>query len=323
MSVSRPARYEGPVLVLTGPTTTGKTALSIELSRRRPIEIISMDSRQVYVGMDIGTDKASPEDRVAIPHHGLDLVAPDERYSAGQFSRDARRWIDEIRSRGALPVIAGGTGFFLKSLLNPIFAEPELDPERRDRLRNWTGLQERETLERYVRALDPDRAGMAIEGGPQRMARTIEVAVLTGMPLSQWHRVSPPEAAGVPAAVVVLDLPREELHRRISIRVDRMIARGLEGEVRDLLDMGYGDATPGMTGTGYREMARFVRGEATLQEAKDAISSSTRKYARRQRTWFRHQLPSHAVTVDATQPVQRQAELVLTALDAQAIEGPE
>ncbi|MDE3001796.1 MAG: tRNA (adenosine(37)-N6)-dimethylallyltransferase MiaA [Gemmatimonadota bacterium] len=321
--MSRPSRYEGPVLVLTGPTSTGKTALSIELSHRRPIEIISMDSRQVYVGMDIGTDKASPQERVAIPHHGLDLVAPDERYSAGQFSRDARRWIEGIRSRGALPVIAGGTGFFLKSLLNPIFTEPELETERRDRLRNWTGVQERETLERYVRALDRDRADIAIEGGPQRMARTIEVALLTGVPLSRWHRVSPPEAPGVPAVVVLLDLPREELHRRISIRVDRMIARGLEDEVRRLLDMGYGDAAPGMTGTGYREMARFVRGEATLQEAKDAISSNTRKYARRQRTWFRHQLPDHAVTVDATQSVHRQAELALTALDTQAIEKSE
>ena len=138
--------------MLTGPTSTGKTALSIELSYRRPIEIISMDSRQVYVGMDIGTDKASPQERVAIPHHGLDLVAPDERYSAGQFSRDARGWIEGIRSRGALPVIAGGTWFFLKSLLNPIFTEHELETERRDRLRNWTGVQERETLERYVRS---------------------------------------------------------------------------------------------------------------------------------------------------------------------------
>ena len=323
MSGPTPTRYEGPILVLTGPTTSGKTDLSIELSKRRSIEIISMDSRQVYMGMDIGTDKVRDEHRVRIPHHGLDLVAPGEGYSAGQFGRDARRWIEEIRARGALPVVAGGTGFFLKSLLSPIFTEPELDPERREELRAWFAEQERETLECFVKALDPDRAAMAIEGGPQRMARTIEVALLTGVPLSHWHEVSPPEAPGVSAAVVVLDLPRDEVNRRIVNRVDRMVERGLEDEVRGLLEAGYDDGAPGMTGTGYREMARYVRGEATLQEAKDDISINTRKYARRQLTWFRHQLPDHAVTVDATQPVERQADLALSALDAQAIERPE
>ena len=323
MSVAAPPRYEGPILVLTGPTTSGKTDLSIELSRRRPIEIISMDSRQVYVGMDIGTDKVRAERRAAIPHHGLDLVRPDQRYSAGQFGRDARRWIEGIRARGALPVVAGGTGFFLKSLLSPIFSEPELDLERRERLRSWLGEQERGTLERFTRALDPARAEMAVQGGPQRMARTIEVALLTGVRLSRWHEVSPPEAPGVSAAVVVLDLPRDEIDRRIVNRVDRMVERGLAQEVGALLEAGYGDDAPGMSGTGYREMARYLRGEVTLQEAKDDISTNTRRYARRQWTWFRHQLPEHAITVDATQPVEQQAERALHALHVRAIEGSE
>lgn len=320
MSIVATTRYDGPILVLTGPTTAGKTDLSIELARRRPIEIISMDSRQVYVGMDIGTDKVRPEHRAAIPHHGLDLVRPDQRYSAGQFGRDARRWIEEIRARGALPVVAGGTGFFLKSLLSPIFSEPDLDPDRRERLRSWLGGQERAVLERFTRALDPARAEMAVQGGPQRMARTIEVALMTGVPLSRWHEISPPEAPGVPAAVVVLDLPREEIDRRIENRVDRMVERGLEQEVRTLLEAGYGDDAPGMSGTGYREMARYLRDEVTLQEAKDDISINTRRYARRQWTWFRHQLPEHAVTVDAAQPVEDQVDLALEALELQSVE---
>lgn len=321
MTVSSAPRYEGPILVITGPTTSGKTDLSIELSRRRSIEVISMDSRQVYIGMDIGTDKVRAAQRAAIPHHGLDLVRPDERYSAGQFARDARRWIDGIRARGALPVIAGGTGFFLKSLLSPIFTEPEFDPVRRERLRSWLGCQDRTVLERMTRALDPVRATMAVQGGPQRMARTIEVALLTGVPLSRWHEVSAPEASGVPAAVVVLDLPREEIDRRIARRVERMVEHGLEHEVRTLLEAGYDEDMPGMSGTGYREMARHVRGEVTLQEAKDEISINTRRYARRQWTWFRHQLPDHAVTVDAAQAVEVQADAALRALGARAEDG--
>ena len=323
MSAAVTIRYDGPVLVLTGPTTSGKTDLSVELARRRPIEIISMDSRQVYVGMDIGTDKVRAEHQAAIPHHGLDLVTPDQRYSAGQFARDARRWIEEIRMRGALPVVAGGTGFFLKSLLNPIFAEPDLDPERRERLRAWVARQPRETLEDFVRVLDPPRAEMAIKGGPHRMARTLEVALLTGVPLSRWHVVAPPEAPGVSAAVEVLDLPRKEIRRRIANRAERMVERGLEDEVRGLLAAGHGDDAPGMTGTGYRETARYLRGETTLEEAKEEIDSNTWKYARRQLTWFRHQLPDHAVTIDAAQPVERQAEFALHALDVQATENSE
>lgn len=323
MSSSGAGRYEGPVLVLTGPTTSGKTALSVELAARRPIEIVSMDSRQVYSGMDIGTDKVSDEHRAAIPHHGLDLVTPDERYSAGQFGRDARRWIEEIRERGALPVVAGGTGFFLKSLLTPIFAEPELDPERRESLRLWLARQPRELLERFTRALDPGRAAMAVEGGPQRMARTIEVALLSGVPLSTWHVEAPAEAPGVPAAVVVLDLPRDEIDRRITARVERMVSRGLEDEVRGLLNAGFDDTSPGMTGTGYREMARHIRGEISLEDAKNEIRINTRRYARRQLTWFRHQLPAYAVTIDATEPVARQADMALEALEARVIGGAE
>ena len=124
-------------LALTGPTTSGKTELSLLLARRLRAEIVSMDSRQVYRGMDIGTDKVQPADRARVPHHGLDLVDPDERYSAGQFARDVRRWVPEIRGRGRVPVLTGGTGFFLRAVLRPIFAEPAMDRERRNRLRAW------------------------------------------------------------------------------------------------------------------------------------------------------------------------------------------
>lgn len=309
-------------LAITGSTASGKTGLSIAIAERLPVEIISMDSRQVYAGMDIGTDKVRPEERARVPHHGLDIVRPDERYSAGRFARDVRRWVVEIEGRGALPLLTGGTGFFLRAVMDPIFAEPPLDEERLKALRDYLADQPRETLESWVRALDPDRAGVAIDGGPQRMARTLEVALLTGVPLSRWHREAPKEADGLPGVVVVLDLPKDEMDRRIDDRVAGMVERGLVDEVHSLAEAGYRDDDPGMTGTGYREISAHMRGEVSLEEAVEAVRRSTRRYARRQRTWFRTQLPESTVRIDATLPRAEQVELTLAAMRAGGLTVP-
>lgn len=297
-------------LVLTGPTTSGKTALALEVARRLRGEIVSMDSRQVYRGMDIGTDKVRPEERAGIPHYGLDLVDPDERYSAGQFARDARRWIDEIRQRGHVPVVVGGTGFFLKALLQPLFREPPVDPERRTRLRRYLGRQERDLLVRWVRTLDPSRAEIALQGGPQRLSRTLEVPLLTGRALSWWHREGAAEAPAVPCLVVLLELPREELDRRIDARVGRMVERGFLDEVAALRARGYGPGDPGFTGTGYREVAEALDGDGDVGEALERMRLQTRQYARRQLTWFRNQLPDDVLRLDARLPVRERARRV-------------
>lgn len=303
-------------LAITGPTTSGKTALALALADEGPAEIVSMDSRQVYIGMDIGTDKVIAAERQAVPHHGLDLVYPDERYSAGRFAREARRWIAEIEGRGALPVLAGGTGFFLRAVVEPMFAEPPLDETRVERLRAWLAERSNDELTRWVSALDPERAPLAIEGGPQRMSRTIEVALLSGVPLSRWHREAPADGVGVPGVVLVLELPREEIDRRIDARVRRMVDRGLVDEVRGLMDEGYEESDPGMSGTGYREIARYLRGDVTLEEAMEEICHNTRRYARRQMTWFRNQLPTDAHPIDATLSLADQVEAALRAMDA-------
>jgi tRNA dimethylallyltransferase len=303
-------------LAVIGPTASGKTDLSLALAERARVEVVSMDSRQVYRDMDVGTDKVGRAARDAVPHHGLDLVGPDERYSAGQFARAARRWVGDIRARGALPLLVGGTGFFLRAVLDPVFTEPPLDPERLEALRGWLKGQERERLERWVERLDPERAPLAAEGGPQRLGRALEVALLSGKPLSWWHRAAPAEAPGLPGLVVVLDLPRDEMDRRIDERVSGMVARGLVDEVRGLLQAGHSEGSPGLTGTGYREVAAHLRGDATLEEALEEIRRSTRRYARRQLTWFRHQLPESAVRIDATLPVREQADRALAAFEA-------
>lgn len=311
-----PGTTEGhkPVaLVITGPTATGKTALSLDVAERLDGEIISMDSRQVYRGMDIGTAKVTPDQRARVPHHGLDLVDPDERYSAGQFARDARRWIEEIRARGHTPILVGGSGFFLRALTHPLFREPEMPGRAREALKRWLERQPQEKLRRWLADLDPATAKMLeASGGRQRVARALEVALLTGRPLSWWHRHAPPETPPVPLLIFVLSLPREQLYRRINDRVLEMIEAGWVDEVRALLERGYDLDDPGMVATGYPELVAYLRGEWSLEEAIDATQRATRRYARRQLTWFRHQLPPGAIWLDATRP---RAELVDTIAD--------
>lgn len=293
-------------LAVVGPTASGKSAFAIELSRRLGGEIISMDSRQVYRGMDIGTAKPTREQRAAVPHHCLDLVDPDERFSAGMFARLARSWIEEVRERGRVPLLVGGTGFFLRALTNPIFREPELDPHRRAGLRRVLETKPPEELERWLSRLDPALAarfrGRGGGAGRQRMVRGLEMALLTGRPLSWWQKHGLPEAPPVPLLVFVLDPPRERLFAAIDARVDEMLHAGLVDEVRELIACGYDERHPGMNATGYIELLPVLRGEADLASAADRIRRNTRAYARRQLTWLRHQLLPGAVWLNPLDP---------------------
>ena len=301
---------EQRALVITGATATGKTKLSLVLAGELPIEIISMDSRQVYRGMDIGTGKATAQERARVRHWGLDVASPGQAYSAGSFARDARRWIRTILARGRLPVLVGGTGFFLRALIQPLFAEPRVDGERRRVLRRYLDRLDPSRLISWVRALDPERSDLAIEGGRQRMTRTIEVALLTGRPLSAWHKEAPSTEPPLATDVAVVELPRDELSARIAARVRRMVEDGLVEEVRGLLDAGHSPDSPGMTAVGYREIAAHLAGRSTLDEAVDAMVRATRRYARRQLTWFRNQLPDDAVRIDGTAALDDQVRAV-------------
>jgi tRNA dimethylallyltransferase len=300
---SQPEARGFEAAVLVGPTASGKTALSVEVARRLHAEIVSMDSRQVYRGMDVGTAKVTAEEQAGIPHHGIDLVSPGERFSAGEFGRLARRWIEEIAARGRVPLLAGGSGFFLRSLTHPIFREPEMDPARRGRLRIvLDGMPDGE-LHAWLRALDPPTAErLAGWGGRQRLLRALELPLLTGRPLSWWHEHSPPEAPPLHPLVFVLDVPRALLDERIDRRVDGMVDAGLLDEVRGLLDAGFDEKAPGMRAHGYQEVIPFLKGAITLEQALDDVKQHTRAYARRQVTWFRNQLPPGAVWLDGTRP---------------------
>lgn len=288
-------------LALVGPTASGKTALAIEVARRLGGEIISMDSRQVYRGMDIGTAKATAEERRMVPHHGLDLVDPDERFGAGRFARFARNAVREIRARGKVPLLVGGTGFFLRALTHPIFREPDLEPARRAALHSFLDGLDSAELQRWLGRLDPPLAARFAQGGGgggrQRIQRALEMSLLTGRPLSWWQQHGEPEAPPLPVRIYRLDPPRAVLDRAIDLRVEDMVRGGLEGEVRSLLDAGFKPGDPGMNATGYIEMVPVVRGEIPLETALERIRANTRAYARRQVTWLRHQLPPDRVLV--------------------------
>ena len=290
-------------LVITGATATGKTDVAIDVAREVGGEIISADSRQVYQGMDIGTAKASAEQRALVPHHGIDLLPPTERYNAGRFAADARRWIHEIEARGHIPILVGGTGFFLRALTHPMFAEPELDPARKEALKRLLNTRSREELLHWLKALDPVSAdSLGPEAGRQRIARMIEIVLLTGRPLRWWHEHGPQPEPPVRTMSFVLELPREKLYGRINQRVEEMVNRGLVREVQALLSSGVAENSPGMKTVGYAELLPYLRGEYGIDDAVDAIQRATRAYARRQITWFRHQLPEPVFRLDAEQP---------------------
>lgn len=276
--------YLTPVLV--GPTGIGKTDVAVALSAHAPVTVISADARQIYRGLDIGTAKPDPATLARVPHDGLDLVAPGERYSAGRFARDAAGWLAAARAVGRWPIVVGGTGLYIRALADGLFREPPFDPERRARLRDWTETLPGGELARWAGRLDPRFPG----GGRQRAARAIEVALLTGRSLSWWQHAAREAGGAVRPWYIHLTLPREALHRRLEARVDRMLAAGLVAEVERVLATGVPADAPGLDGVGYREVVAMLQGRLPEVALRDAILAATRRYAKRQETWFRHQL---------------------------------
>jgi tRNA dimethylallyltransferase len=273
------------VPVLVGPTGVGKTAVAAAWGALEPITVVSADARQVYRCLDIGTAKPDRALRERVPHLGIDVVEPGERYSAGRFARDAAAWIAQVRAAGRQPLVVGGTGLYVRALADGLFREPPLDAAPRERLRAWTAGLPGARLAHWAARLDRRFAG----GGRQRAARVIEVALLTGRSLSWWQREAR-EGGVMRPWYIQLTLPREALHRRIAERVDRMLAAGLVEEVRRTLAGGISPRAAGLDGVGYREVVALLEGRLPAHELRDAIVVATRRYAKRQETWLRHQL---------------------------------
>ena len=288
--------------VLVGPSAIGKTAVAVALAAHLDCEVISADSRQIYRRLDIGSAKPTRRERQRVPHHGLDVVEPGERYSAGRYARQAAGWLEDVRRRGRLPVIVGGTGLYVRALADGLFVEPALEPERRRALEHWIASLGGPELVRWAGRLDPGFAG----GGRQRASRAIEIALLTGHALSAWHVRARGQGSVVPW-YVRLTAPREVLHQRIRVRAEEMLRRGLIEEVAAVLSEGHPPDAPGLDGVGIREAVEYLHGRRTRESVVDAIATSTRQYAKRQETWFRHQLGSSVLTLDTSRPPEEVA----------------
>lgn len=277
------------VVVIAGPTASGKTALSIALAQELHGEIVSADSMQVYRGMDIGTAKATPAERAAAVHHMLDVAEPDRPYSAARYVDEAAACCEDILSRGKLPIITGGTGLYIDSLISGrSFADTEESRAARDALcREYDSLGGEAMLEK-LRRIDPERAGMLAAADKRRIVRALEIYALTGETATAHDaatRALPPRYDA--ARIVLCYADRARQYARIDSRVDAMVREGLFDEVSALLDRGVPPEATAMQAIGYKEAAAALRGEVTAQEAIALIKQSSRRYAKRQLTWFR------------------------------------
>ncbi len=281
-----------PLLVIAGPTATGKTRLALEMAEHVPIEVISADSRQVYRGLDVGTAKPTPAERKRVPHHLVDIIDPGETFSAHGFVRIARTAITAITARRAIPVLVGGTGFYIQALLtaSPLGATPP-DPDLRRRLTRELETHGPQPLIRRLRDIAPDRAAAIDLSNTRRLVRALEIAETR---LSQPSQAAQPKTSmRIPAYVLGLEVEPAILAGRIAQRTERMFKDGLLDEARRLRDRGYDRTLPALSGVGYAEALAHLDGEITLPEAIERTTIRTRQYARRQRTWFRHQLPTN------------------------------
>ena len=273
-----------PILhIIAGPTGAGKSALALALAERSGGLIISADSRQIYRGFDIGTAKPTREERRRVPHAGIDIADPTERWSAARWAEAANGWIAAAAARGQPVILCGGTGLWLKALLHPLAPQAPLDPVRRAALETALAPLETEALRRWVAVLDPSRASL----GRTQLLRAIEVALLTGARLSDAF-AEQPVTSPYRAHWLIVD-PGPVLQERLAARLDAMFAAGWVEEVRALVATVPADA-PAWNACGYREVRELVQGQRTAEATREAVLIATRQYAKRQRTWFRHQL---------------------------------
>lgn len=277
------------VRVICGPTAAGKSAIALWLAEYVPSTIISADSRQVYRRFDIGTAKPAHAERERVPHRGIDVVEPTQRYSAAAWASSANQWIEESLDANRVPLVVGGTGLYLRALFEGLFGEPALDADRRAALALALSRLTVPELRRWARTLDPARAHL----GRTQLLRVVEIALLTGRRLSDLHTEHRAPVRWRPRYLVVD--PGPVLADRIAARTDTMLAGGWPEEVR-ALERDVPEEAPAWNATGYRHVRSYVRGECDLAAAREAIVIGTRQYAKRQRTWFRHQLPSERVT---------------------------
>jgi len=292
--------------IICGPTAAGKSQVALELATEYDAAIVSADSRQIYCYFDIGTAKPTRAECESATHYGIDVAEPVERYSAARWADEADEWIECAAEIEKSALIVGGTGLYIKALVEPLFAAPEVDPARRTQLERELEEMSLHDLRRWCRELDPARAHL----GRVQLTRAIETVVLAGARISDLHaehRASAPPKSDSSVTYLVVD-PGPPLASRIEARVDSMLKAGWADEVRQLIDRIPVDA-PAWKASGYGAMREYVEGRSDLSSTRQRVIIETRQYAKRQRTWFRHQLPESAAT--RVNPEDSQARAVV------------
>ena len=277
-----------PVLAVVGPTASGKTRLSLLLAERLNGEIVSADAMQVYRGMEIGTAAPTPEELARAPHHLVSFLSPDILMAAGRFQKEARECLRGIQERGRTALVVGGSGLYVRALLDGLFEGPGRDEALRARLREEAAALGNAALMARLREVDPDYAAtLSSENDVVRVVRALEVHALTGVPYSRLHAAHRERPQPVPALRIGVAPPRDALYDRINRRVDEMTAAGWVDEVRALIADGHEGHLERIKALGYREIAAHLRGEQSLADAVEAVKQHHRRYARRQLSWFR------------------------------------
>lgn len=277
-----------PVIVIGGPTASGKTALSIELAKKYNTQIVSADGMQIYKYMDIGTAKPTQEEKEGIFHYMIDIITPDTPYSVAQYVTDAHKCIKEIYDRGKTPIIVGGTGLYINSLINDVdFLENDSDTSIREELEEFYNKNGADALYDELKKID-EKASLNIhKNNVRRVIRAIEFYKMTGVPISQHQEETKKKISRYLPCMLAIKWDMEKLYERIDKRVDIMVEEGLIQEVEGLFSMGYENAVLSMQGIGYKEILQYLKGEITKDEAIEKIKLNTRHYAKRQMTWFR------------------------------------
>ncbi|MDK2798636.1 MAG: tRNA dimethylallyltransferase [Clostridiales bacterium] len=287
-----------PLIVIVGPTAVGKTALSIELALKINGEIVSADSMQIYRYMDIGTAKSTIEEQKGVKHYLIDEINPDEEFSVAKYKELADRYIDEILSKGKYPIMVGGTGLYVNSVIDNIkFSETICDWHYRSELNHLAKVKGNEYVHQMLQQVDPITAHRLHVNDIRRIIRALEVYKYTGIPISKHQVESRKEPSPYKTAIIGLTMDREWLYKRINLRVDKMIEQGLIQEVQKLLKMGYSKEMTSMKGLGYKEMIDYIENKITLEQAVELLKRNTRRYAKRQLTWFRRDQRIHWIYI--------------------------
>lgn len=288
-----------PLIVVAGPTASGKTSLAIDIAKAKNGEIVCADSMQIYKHMDIGTAKATKEEQAQCPHHLMDIVEPDCEFSVADFAELAHKTISDIVSRGKTPIMCGGTGLYIDSVVNDVeFGEFENDYTLRRELEELAKKEGPQKLIDILSEFDPISANKLHPNNLKRIIRAIEFYKVSGIPISEHQRMTKLKESRYDATEFIIDRKRDELYDRINRRVDIMMDEGLKDEVKMLLDRGYSPELNSMQGIGYKELISYFNGNVTLDEAVDAIKQNSRRYAKRQLTWFRRNENIHWLSPD-------------------------